>query len=186
MKALFINKKQKYTGEQLCSLYAYLNHGLLGDSIISWVGACDVTLEHMVDGEDLLEKAKIQSDEMLHFIVEKFDAPLIFMACLQRLFAEIVISEIRSQSKEGANLKRKGDDIYWGSKKLNISIATCSPSSSLLHFGINIKNEGTPVPTCALSDFGIEAQSFAKSVMDKVSLEVKALVRATQKVKWVK
>lgn len=188
MKKLWINKNFQYSGEQLSSLYAYLNHKVLGDSIVAWAGPCNVSLEHMVDGEDLLEQAKIESDNMLHFIIEKFDSSLLFMTCLQRLLAEIVISEIQKLSANGlsASLIRKGDDIYSGDKKLNISIATCSPSSCLLHFGINIGNEGTPVETCALSDFKIEPKAFAEAIMAKVVSEVEGLTRATQKVKWVK
>ncbi len=185
MKKLWIDKSFEYSGEQLSSLYAYLNHKVLGDSVVAWAGPCNVSLEHMVDGEDLLELAQIKSDNMLHFIIEKFEASLLFMACLQRLFAEIVITEIKKESSE-AQLVRKGDDIYWGNKKLNISIATCSPSSSLLHFGINIGNEGTPVETCALSDFKIKPKDFAENVMDVLVAEVEGLVRATRKVKWVK
>lgn len=188
MKYKFIETNSKYTGEQLQSLYAYLNFEILGDSIISWTGPCDVSLDHMVDGEDLLVKAKIKSDKMLHFIIEKFDTSLESMVLVQRLFANIVISQIKANSKtEAANkLIRKGDDIYCGDKKLNVSIATISPSSALLHFGINISNEGTPVPTCSLEDFKIEANSFAQNIMKAIAEELASVKRATQKVKWVK
>jgi len=188
MKHKFLDKKTKYTGEQLQSLYAYLNFEVLGDSVISWTGACDVSLDHMVDGEDLLVKAKIQSDDMLHFIVEKFNTNLESMVLMQRLLAGLVIKEIKvlSKTEDTKELVRKGDDIYCADKKLNVSIATISPSSALMHFGINIGNAGTPVPTCSLDDFKIDAKVFANNIMERFTAEVASVTRATQKVKWVK
>ena len=70
MKSLFIKENFKYDGSQLRSLFAYLNYGLLGDSIVSWIGPCNVDFDHMVDGEDLLQKSEIRSDNMVHFIIE--------------------------------------------------------------------------------------------------------------------
>ena len=93
MKSHWIDSNVKYDGSQLQSLFAYLNHQILGDSIVSWVGPCDVTFDHMVDGEDLLQKAEIKADKMLHFIVEKFDIKLFSGVCLQRLLGEIFIMD---------------------------------------------------------------------------------------------
>ena len=69
MKSMFIDKEFKYDGTQLRSLYAYLDFELMGDSVVSWIGACDISNEHMVDGEDLLLNAAICGDKMLHFII---------------------------------------------------------------------------------------------------------------------
>ncbi|HMN69679.1 MAG TPA: DUF366 family protein, partial [Bdellovibrionales bacterium] len=53
LKTKFIDTAEIYDGSQLVSLRSYLKHGLLGDSIVAWVGPCKVSLDHMVDGEDL-------------------------------------------------------------------------------------------------------------------------------------
>ena len=119
MKSKFIKKHISYDGSQLKSLYSYLNHNLLGDSIVSWVGPCDVSFEHMVDGEDLLEQASIKADQMLHFIIEVFELKLFSAVCLQRLFAEIFISYIQKNSKNkniASEVIRCGDDIYYKKK----------------------------------------------------------------------
>ena len=83
-------------------------------------------------------------------------------------------------------LSREGDDIYWEGKKLSISVATKSPTSTLIHFAVNISNEGTPVPTCSLQDFKIAPEIFSKRVMEALCTEVQGMIEATQKVHWVR
>lgn len=185
MKSKFLEITEKYDGAQLVSLRNYLKHGLLGDSIVAWVGACDVTFDHMVDGEDLLLNARIAGDRMLHFIVEKFDVTLFAAVGLQRLLASIVMETLRGRP-QGAELVRDGDDIYLGDRKLSISIATQSPVSSLIHFAVNVTNAGTPVKTLALEDLGVEPRAFAEEVLERFCREVATIHEATMKVKWVK
>ncbi len=189
MKSKFIDELENYDGSQLVSLRSYLRHKLLGDSIVAWVGSCDVTFEHMVDGEDLLDQARIAGDQMLHFIVEKFDCTLLAAVALQRLLAAIVKDELQRSSPKrdlAVNLRRDGDDIFLGDKKLSISIATQSPLSSLIHFAVNITNVGTPVETLSLEDLGLEPKRFAQQVMSVFCREVETVIEATHKVRWVK
>lgn len=189
MKQKFIEAHEHYDGSQLVSLRNYLHHGLLGDSVVAWTGACDVTFEHMVDGEDLLEKARICGAEMLHFIIEKFDVSLFAAVTLQRLFAGIVKDQIQTIATNRAlasTMFRIGDDLYCDKRKLSISIATQSPVSSLIHFAVNVSNNGTPVPTLSLLDLGVDAKALAVSVMQTLAKEVGSSIEATQKVRWVK
>ena len=189
MKALYLEQELKYDGTQLVSLWNYLQHKILGDSVVSWVGACDVSFEHMVDGEDLLEQAAIRGDRMLHFIIEKFDTSLFAAVAVQRLLASLVKDQLQVLSREKAlasGLFRVGDDLYVGDRKLSISIATQSPVSSLIHFAVNVTNAGTPVKTLALSDLGVEPKVLANEVMTRLCTEIKTITEATRKVRWVK
>lgn len=183
MKFKFSDEQENYDGSQLVSLRNYLKFGMLGDSILAWIGACDVSVEHMVDGEDLLAKAEIRGSKMLHFIIEKFDCDLLGAVALQRLFASVVKDEI---AVTGTVLRRAGDDLYLDDRKLSISIATVSPANALIHFAVNISNAGTPVKTLSLEDLKIEPKAFALRVMEKFSLEISAIIEATQKVRWVR
>lgn len=184
MKKLFLEKNETYTGEQLKPLQNYLKHGLLGNSIVCWVGPCQVKLEHMIDGEDLRSHAKIEGHEMLHFVLELFDIDLKTGIVLQRLMAEIVKSTlIKISGNDALKILRNGDDLYLENKKLNISIATKSTNSVLIHFGINVTNDGTPVPTCSLSDFKIDSKKFAEQFIEQVDSEFKDIVCASQKVR---
>jgi len=189
VKSLFLETTEQYDGSQLVSLRNYLKHQLLGDSIVAWVGPCDVHIDHMVDGEDLLAHARICGSQMLHFIVESFDTSLFASVALQRLMASIVKDRLQvlSADKElAATLTRDGDDIFAGKKKLSISIATQSPVNSLIHFAVNVVNKGTPVETLALEDLKVDAKKLALDVMEKFTAEFETIRQATQKVRWVK
>ncbi len=190
MEFKFIEVKEKYDGSQLVSLRSYLKHKILGDSIVAWIGACDIPFEHMVDGEDLNAGAVIRGDRMVHFIVEKFDSSLLAAVCLQRLLASIVRDYLMEKAGErelAGTLYRSGDDVYARARaKLSISIATQSPVSSLIHFAVNVTNKGTPVKTLSLEDLDVEPKKFAMDVMKRFTREVETIREATMKVRWVK
>jgi hypothetical protein len=188
MKSLFIEKELPYDGTQLRSLFGYLDHQIMGDSVVSWIGPCSVSFEHMVDGEDFLAGATIAGARMVHFIIEKFHLPLIAGVALQRLFSSICLEILREKisPQAAALLRREGDDIYFNDGKLSISIATLSPVSCLIHFAVNCTNEGTPVKTSSLSDMGVDSVMFAGLAMARLTREMESIEEATVKVKWVK
>jgi hypothetical protein len=183
MKTLFIKDPLQYDGTQLRSLFAYLDHKVQGDSVVAFTGACDISFTHMVDGEDLLEKAEIRGSNMLHFIFEIFDRELVTGVFLQRLFASIVADEIFKTT--GQKLAREGDDLYWQERKLSISIATRSPVSVMVHFAMNISNQGTPVPTCSLEDFGLNPKIFGETLLLQIAKEYESILVARVKVRPV-
>jgi hypothetical protein len=191
LKTQFIEQEFAYNGSQLRSLFAYMGFEVQGDSIVSWIGPCDIPNEHMVDGEDLLAGATIAGGRMVHFIIEKFHTPLIAAVALQRLFASICLDFLQEHDRAAAHkLRRSGDDLYFngdkGEGKLSISIATVSPVSSLIHFAVNCTNDGTPVKTAALSELGLEPKKFAAEVMKRFATEMQGIEEATVKVRWVK
>jgi hypothetical protein len=107
---------------------------------------------------------------------------------LQRLLASIVKDEIErlAKSKKRPRLTRDGDDVFFENGKVSISIASISAVSTQIHFAVNVNNKNTPVKTAALEDFGINAEGFAKSVLEKFSHEFQSINEATQKVKPLK
>lgn len=186
MKTLFVTTPlktlTKYDGSQLRPLFNYEHFGLKGDSILSWISPTDVTLTHMVDFEDKIEESKICGDKMLHFLIEFFPANLSTGVMVQRLLASVVKDLIQSKVS-AAKLSRKGDDIYVGSGKLSISIASVSAVSTLVHFAVNITNKGTPVKTSSLEDLKIKPDTFAKEILKTFAAEFEDVIWATQKVK---
>lgn len=186
MQSLFIKDQFTYDGAQLKSLFGYLTYGILGNSILSWVGPCKVSFEHMVDGEDLLAKSPIEGAEMLHFIIEIFDRDLFSGVALQRLFSAMIRDYLQTEAHGALGkhiLERDGDDIFWGEKKLNISIAAKSPVSTMIHLAINCTNRGTPVETCSLEDLKLSPETVAHDVMLKFQREFESILKATQKVR---
>ncbi len=189
MKTKLVKKNFAYTGDQLKPHFAYESFGLLGNSIVAWQGPCDIPFGNMVDWEDALARSPIRGGRMLHFIVEVFNQSLFSAVSLQRLLAAIVKDEIENRALKNRTLKnpshllRSGDDVYWGDKKISISIASISPVSTQIHFAVNVNNNNTPVKTAALDDFKIDVDDFAKSILKSFSNEFQSIEMATQKVK---
>jgi uncharacterized protein len=184
MKTKWLKQNSKYDGTQLHSLYAYLEHKILGDSAVAWAGPCDVNFEHMVDGEDLLDRSVIRGSSMVHFIVEVFDQNLMSGVLLQRLFANIVRDVLYEQSRlPNLDILRIGDDLYWKNRKLSISIATRSPVSTMVHFAVNISSKGTPVDAAGLEDLKVPTQKFAEKCLEALKDEYESCVEATRKVR---
>ncbi|MEW6026583.1 MAG: DUF366 family protein [Planctomycetota bacterium] len=180
MISAFLPKRIKYTGRQLTSLWAYRNFGLLGDSIVAFIGPCNIPFSQMADVEDIRGRHKIYSSLMLHFIIEHFDCDMEKAVLRQRILACIVKNVLDEQVKR--RLKRRGDDLYDGDRKFSISIATASPVSTMIHFAVNIETKRTPVKTAGLNDYKVNPKQFALKVMQAYSEEMQCVRQARQKV----
>lgn len=185
MNYKFIDEPIAYTGAQLTSHYAYTQFGLLGDSIIAFCGACDIQPQFMVDIEDVRDKSEIYAESMLHFIIEHHVSSIDTIVLRQILFSSLVQDEI-NRHLGGLIVERKGSDLFEGGAKLSISVATVTPMTSLIHFGINISSQHTPVKTKGLEDYHIIPREFALTLMTKYVGEYECCERAIHKVKWVR
>jgi len=185
MEYRFVSDNLAYDGSQLRSLFGYLDHKILGDSFISFIGPCDIPFSNMVDGEDFLAGSEIRGALMLHFIIEEFGKSLELAVTRQRLLAAVVKEEI-SKFCPQKKFTREGDDIFVDGGKLSISIATVSPVSSLVHFAMNINNDNTPVKTSCLNDLNVEPRRFSDELSTKFIDEIKTIGQACRKVHWVK
>jgi len=196
MQIKFIDREIEYTGKELHSLFAYQNFDLQGDSTVAFIGPCYVGLTDLVDQADVKEKAFIKSEKMVHFISEKFVLDLNEAIYRQRLYISIikeVLEELTPQPRKGSaaplikgsKIKRFGDDLFIDDRKLSVSIATLSPVSSLIHIGVNVSSENTPVPAIGLADLGLTAADFAVAVLEKIESEEEGIINARSKVRGV-
>jgi hypothetical protein len=81
-------------------------------------------------------------------------------------------------------VNRLGDDLYVNRGKLSVSIATSSVVSTLMHIGLNIETEGSPVKTSGLKELGItDLKSFAENVMLRYKRELEQIYEARCKVR---
>jgi len=185
LETKWLNKKIKYDGSQMHSLYSYLNHQVLGDSVVAFRGPCEVQFSEMLDGEDLLQRSEIKGSDMVHFIFELFEQNLFSAVLMQRLFASIVADVIFDLSKKAILLRREGDDLYLQKRKFSISIAAKSSQSSMIHFAVNVSCKGTPLATSGLQEMKINPEAFAKKCLLRVAQEYEDIQKATRKVKPV-
>ncbi len=183
MKTAFIENTILYDGSQLASHFAYRQLGLLGDSCVAFLGPCDVKVAALVDLEDVRQNAPIFSPRMVHFILESFSLDLKGGVFLQRLMMAALKDALEEFGATG--FRREGDDLYQGYKKLSVSIATRSAVSTLIHVGINVQTEHTPVPTVGLSELSIPEVDFAKKGLEGFKKEYEDSLLAACKVRGV-
>jgi len=184
VKNLHLDTPILYDGIQLRSYWIRDLTHLSGDAIVSFRGPANVPIEKMVDLEDVARNAPIYSEDMLHFIVEHFDLDLEKMVLRQRLLVAI-IQDLLKKWPQCANIRRRGNDLYDGDAKLSVSVATSSPVSCLIHTGINISSQNTPVLTKGLKDYDIDPLKLAKEVLQAYVKEMEGVTHARTKVRPV-
>jgi uncharacterized protein len=178
-----LNEPLTYDGTQLAPLWIYKNYDIQGSSMVSFIGPADLMLRNMVDVEDIKAKKPIYSTKMVHFLGEFFDLDLEKTVYRQRLLMVIIKEVLEVQLNR--LLRREGDDIFDGDAKISVSIATLSQVSTLIHAGVNISSENTPVKTKALNDYHIEPRAFAQEVLDVFKQELQSSWMARCKVRSV-
>jgi hypothetical protein len=184
LKIQWIDRIIDYNGSQLTPHWIYRHWNLVGNAMVAFIGSCDVKPENMVDLADYKDGNRIASARMLHFIAEFFDRNLTETILLQRLFVSLVQQEIVYRTKT-PTLIRAGNDLYDGELKLSVSIATASPVSTLMHYGINISSVNTPIKTKGLEDYGIDPKGMAHALLETMKNESETLEVARAKVKPV-
>jgi len=183
MKKIFIEKEIKYTGAELSPHWIYKNFNVKGSAVVAFVGPVEVKLTEMVDVEDVINNEPISSDKMLNFIIEDFEVSLHHMVSNQRLFI-CIIKEVLEEY--GFKIIRSGDDLFYEGKKLSVSIATKSLTSSLVHTALNVVSSGTPIETAALNDMGIvDIKEFALKILNRFVFEIEDMNFAKSKVRGV-
>ena len=173
MNSIILTDQIKYDGSQIAPLWAY-SMGIKGDSIVIFHGPMDVTLENMKDFEDEKAGKTIKGDDLIHFIVERFNSPASMRLAyyMQRL---LIVSIRDVLGKHGIKTTRNGDDLFVDDGKLTVSIASAGITSEKIHCGINITTKGTPldVRTAAISEMGIKDwKTVAKEIADNFIQEI--------------
>jgi hypothetical protein len=182
MRSLFLNTDLAYSGDAILAHWALKQHHVQGDSVIAFIGPCEVRLDKMVDLCDVASGAFIYSPRMVHFIIEHFDLDLEKAVWQQRLLVAMIQEEVQQRAGRLC-LKRDGNDLYDKDKKLNVSIAAPTGVSVKIHVGVNVQTLGTPVKTAGLEDYGIDEKAFAQSVMQRYVQECEDVLLDRSKVR---
>ncbi len=176
MRCIVAEERIDYDGSQIGSLWAYTRFGVQDDSIVCFRGRCNISLANMIDLEDRIHGERIESPDMLHFIVEHFDLPSLRLAYTrQRLLACIAGEALKDM---GLIVSRSGDDLFYNGEKLSISIASASAVSSKIHFGINVECEDY----MSLSRMGLkDPLSLMRQIGERYAAEVEDIERDMRK-----
>ena len=142
----------EYDGSQIDPSWAFQEFGIYGSSVVTWMGPVNIAADNLKDFADV--GLEIKSNYMVNFICEFFDQqpPNMRIAYLRQRLLVMIFREILTE--HGVKTEREGDDIFVDGRKLSISIASVSLSSSKIHFALNLRDEGTPddVDTIGLYD----------------------------------
>lgn len=182
LRTRWIARELAYDGAALSPLWAYRTFGIAGPSAVAFAGPCDVPVAGLVDQEDARRRAPIASRRMLHVIAEDFSSDLEAAVWRQRLLSALALEEMRRHPR-ARGIVRRGDDLWDGKRKLSVSIATVTPVSTKIHFGMNVISEGTPVRTRGLTDYAVREADFARRLLAAYAREWAGVQAARFKVR---
>jgi len=172
----------RYDGSPLSGHWAYLAHGVQGDSLLAFEGPCEVAVEALADLEDAKSGAFIYSPRMLHFVLELFGPGLEEAVARQWLMAATAADEANRMLKKG-QVARDGNDLWVGKRKLSVSIAAPTGVSVKVHLGLNIDSKGAPVPAVGLRELGIPVRGLALGLLERFADDHARMRAARTKVK---
>ena len=179
----FSAEERPYTGKELRSHFAFDVFRIEGDCAVAFVGPCRVEVGEMVDLVDARAGAFIASPSMVHVLVEHYELGLREAVLRQRLLARLAADLLRDRG--APEVRVRGNDVYAAGRKASVSVATRSPVSALIHLGVNVRTEGTPVPAWGLAERGLAPEAFARELLDRYAREMDDVRRAAAKVKGV-
>lgn len=184
MKSLFVKEEILFTGEQLLSYWSYTHYDIPGDSIIAFIGPCQVDAQYIVGIDHYQKKTQIKSERMLHFLVEHFDLDLEKTILRQKLLVDIVKDKLNHRLN-GDVLQRWGDDLYDTDYKLTVSATVRTPVSTKIHLGVNISSQNTPVKARGLTDYGIDTNDISQAVMDQYRMDMRLISEKLWKIRSI-
>lgn len=171
-----------YDGSQLRAHWILGHCGLVGDALVGFRGPCAVEAVEMADLADL-DGPGIAGHDMVHFVWESFAAPDLLLAVHRQRLLSAQAAELLRELAPPAIVRRDGDDLWVGTGKLSISIATVTPVSALIHFAVNATPGGAPVPTANLLELGVDPAEFGRALLGRVAAEQQSIDDARAKVR---
>ncbi len=121
------SKKECYDGSQIKPLWALNKFSVSGSSIVIFRGSMKIPQEEMIDVQDIIREKDlaeilISGDDCIHFIIEMFDdQPANLKVAYHRLHLLAFIVQKIVEEEYKISLEKKGTDLYYKDKKLNIS-----------------------------------------------------------------
>lgn len=171
-----------YTGRELRGGWVRGETGIEGDAAVAFIGPCRVDNADLVDLDDARAGSHIASALMAHVIIEHPGCSLELAVMRQRILVCILCEGLR---RKGVAVHRDGDDVYCEDRKLTVSVAAPSPTSAVIHLGINVDPAGAPVAAIGLKEIGIDARGLLDELLADYAKEIHSCKHAESKVRAV-
>lgn len=182
MQFLFVKDVIKFDGSQLEPYWSFESFDIQGDSIIAFIGPCDVAEKYILDIRYRKKKTKIYSENMLHLVIEHFDTDLEKAILRQKLL--IAILKDKLNHRLGADVvQRWGDDVYDQDLKLTVSAVLKTKDSTKIHLGVNISSKNLPVKGKGLEDYHIDPLEIATAVGQQYRLDMRSVKEKLTQIK---
>lgn len=183
MKIVPLDQPLRYDGLQLATAFLDRHVPDEPDAAVIFTGEADVPVAHLVDLEDAGRGAFIYSPLMAHMVLEHRGLALPEAVWRQRVLVRLAADWIAARS--GVPVAVRGNDLFARDGKLSVSVATRSPRGALIHFGVNVDTEGTPVRTTGLRDLRIRPAEFLAATARLYADELLHAAHAVSKVRPV-
>lgn len=180
--SMILDESLAYSGRELRSGWVARASGLDGDCGVGFMGPCSVATEDLVDLDDVRAGSYIESALMAHVIMEHPGCPIGTAVLRQRLLVCILAGLLDGR---GVPVRRDGDDLFVGNRKLTVSIAAPSSGSSLIHLGVNIDPSGAPVPAIGLEELSVAPRALLSELLSRYGDELHSCAHAETKVRSV-
>jgi len=172
-----------YSGKELNSKWVREKTDVQSGGVaVGFVGPCDVATEDLIDLDDAKAGAVIIAKQMAHVIVLHVGCTLQAAVLRQRLLVCLLCALL---NERGIIPHRDGDDIYVGGRKLTVSIAAPSRRACVIHLGINVDPEGSPVAAVGLDELGVAPLELLETLLDRYRKELASAAYAETKVRSV-
>lgn len=182
MKFRILEEPTPYTGTELRSGWVAQVTGLEGDAAVGFIGPCGVATEDMVDLDDARAGHRIDAAKMAHVVIEHRACDLRAAVLRQRLLVCILCELLWAR---GFQVRRDGDDVYHGERKLTVSVAAPGRACAVIHLGINIDPEGAPVPAVGLDELAVPPRELLEELLERYVREIRTAGHAETKVRTV-
>jgi hypothetical protein len=178
-----LEEKITYTGLELRSGWVGEVTGIKGGgAAVGFVGPAHVNTEDLADLDDVKEGASIEAAEMAHVVIEHIGCTLRAAVLRQRLLV-CILCEILTE--RGIATHRDGDDLYVSGRKLTVSIAAPSRRACMIHLGIDVDPEGSPVAAVGLNELGVAPLDLLENLLNRYRKELATAAYAETKVRSV-
>ena len=175
MQYKILKEKRPLSGDEMLPHWAYRNFGLLGDSIVAFIGEFKVPPERWIDLESIMHDRRLPDTDMLHFVVEHFDNNLREGMLRQYVLVSILEEKLLHRiPNDGHKLVRLGDDLFDGENRLSITAAGCTLVSVKLHMGIYLE-AGPARGVHGLGAYGVDPMELADVVISQYRTEMRRL-----------
>lgn len=182
MHTFWCDERIAYDGSQLRAHWVLARFDIAGDACIGFRGPCRVRPDEIADLADI-DGPGIAGDDLVHFVWESFAEPDLLLAVHRQRLLAVIAAEALTRLGATASVRRTGDDLWLGDRKLSISVATRTPVSAVLHFAVNATPGGAPVATATLAELGVEPRQFGEQVLADLAAELRSICEARAQVR---